>query len=161
TFDPVVVAMSSAFVPFPASVAVTPPPRRKVEYATGLIVDGDGHVVTDRQTTEDCQVISVAAFGNADRVAEDTNSGLALLRVYGARDRRAMAFAGDVKVTWVTLAGIADPQVQDGGSTVTTVKARVGDAAAGQARPLEEPLALGFSGAAALDGQGQLVGMAV
>ena len=36
--EPVVVAMSSAYAAFPTGRAVAPPPRRKVEYASGVAV---------------------------------------------------------------------------------------------------------------------------
>ena len=55
------------------------------------------------------------ALGRADLVAEDKGAGLALLRVYGARDLSPLA-AGDAKGSDVTLVGIADPQAQGGGS---------------------------------------------
>src|SRR6185437_15963524 len=45
TMEPVVIAMSSAFNPFPAG---GPPPRKTVEYGTGVIVSSDGVIVTDR-----------------------------------------------------------------------------------------------------------------
>ncbi len=87
-------------------------------------------------------------------VAEDKAADLALLRVYGARDLVPIAL-GDAKATDVTLVGIADPQAQGGGSAPTSVRVRVGDNGA-----LEPAPALGFSGAAALDAQGRLAGIA-
>jgi hypothetical protein len=60
TMTPVTVAMSSAYNPFPGGVAQAgPPPRKKVEYATGIVVSADGAVVTDRQITEGCMTIAV------------------------------------------------------------------------------------------------------
>src|SRR4029079_9574720 len=50
TVEPVVIAMSSAFNAFPAAVQTAgPPPRRSVEYGTGVVVGDDGAIVTDRQ----------------------------------------------------------------------------------------------------------------
>ena len=60
--DPVVVVMSSAFAPFPGSgltALMGAPPRRKVEYGTGIVVTHAGHILTDRQLTEGCNVIEV------------------------------------------------------------------------------------------------------
>ncbi len=157
--DPVAVAMSSAFVPFPAGVAAAPPPRRKVEYATGIAVDGTGHILTHAQAADGCYVITVAGLGNADRVAEDKDAELALLRVYGAQNLLPVTFSGEAqKGPDVTLVGIADPQAQAGGGAVTTARARLADGAAAF-RPVDPAPALGFSGAAALDGQGRLIGM--
>ena len=49
TMEPVVIAMSSAFTPFPnGAQAAGPPPRKKVEYGTGIVVSDDGAIVTDR-----------------------------------------------------------------------------------------------------------------
>ena len=60
-----------------------------MEYGNGLVVSAQGHIVTDLKLTQGCQVIVAAGLGDADRVAEDQDNGLALLRVYGrARFRR-------------------------------------------------------------------------
>jgi hypothetical protein len=153
--DPIAVAMSSRFEAFPVAPA-GPPPRRKVEYASGIVVDKLGHVITDRQATEGCHVIALPGLGNGELVAEAGD--LALVRVYGARDLKPVAFATAANAGDVTLAGIADPQTQGGNGVATTVAARLG---AGDPRPLEPAPALGYSGAAALDAQGRLVGMAL
>jgi peptidoglycan hydrolase-like protein with peptidoglycan-binding domain len=46
TVEPMVIAMSSAFNPFPAIAA--PSPRKTVEYGTGVVVSEDGAILTDR-----------------------------------------------------------------------------------------------------------------
>jgi Putative peptidoglycan binding domain len=153
--DPIAVAMSSRFEPFP--VAAAPPPRRKVEYATGIVIDATGHVITDRQAIDGCNVITLTGLGNAELLGE--TGELALLRVYGARSLSPVGFVGESRSgAEVTLVGIADPQQQGGNSGATVARARIGEAG-GTARPLEPAPALGFSGAAALDGGGRLVGM--
>ena len=79
TVEPVVIAMSSAFNPFPSGALIAgPPPRKTVEYGTGIVVSEDGAIVTDRQITDGCLAIAIAGFGNADRVAEDKDHDLAL-----------------------------------------------------------------------------------
>ena len=86
TVEPVVIAMSSAFNPFPSGAQMAgPPPRKTVEYGTGVVVSDDGAIIADRQITDGCLAIAIAGFGNADRVAEDKDHDLALLRIYGAR----------------------------------------------------------------------------
>src|SRR5712671_6246440 len=86
TVEPIVIAMSSAFNPFPASAQIAgPPPRKTVEYGTGVVVSDDGAIVADRQITDGCLTVAIAGHGNADRVAEDKEHDLALLRIYGAR----------------------------------------------------------------------------
>src|ERR1700760_2485208 len=46
TVEPVVIAMSSAFNPFPAGAQIAgPPPRKTVEYGTGIVVSDDGAIV--------------------------------------------------------------------------------------------------------------------
>jgi peptidoglycan hydrolase-like protein with peptidoglycan-binding domain len=153
--EPVVVAMSSAYAAFPSGRAMAPPPRRKVEYASGVAV-GAGQIVTSREALEGCYVVTVGGIGGADRVADDKASGLVLLRVHGANLKPVTLASAAAKGADVTLVGIADPQAQGGGSAVSTAKARVSDALA-----LEPAPALGFDGAAALDAQGRLAGLAV
>src|ERR1700722_2540474 len=84
TVEPVVIAMSSAFNPFPSGALGGPPPRRTVEYGTGIVVADDGSIVADRQVTDGCLAIAIGGYGNADRIAEDKDHDLALLRIYGA-----------------------------------------------------------------------------
>ncbi|MDP3076467.1 peptidoglycan-binding domain-containing protein, partial [Bradyrhizobium sp.] len=77
TVEPVVIAMSSAFNPFPAGAQVAgPPPRKTVEYGTGIVVSADGAIIADRQVTDSCLAIAIAGHGNADRVAEDKDHDL-------------------------------------------------------------------------------------
>ena len=161
TMDPVVVAMSSAFVPFATLGAMQEgvPSRRKVEYGTGLVVSGTGHVVTDKQIVDGCNVISVPGIGNAERLAEDTASDLALLRVYGARDLTPLGLRGDApRGEALTLLGIADPQTQGGGVAISSVAAKLAN---GNPQALETTPAAGFSGAVAIDGQGRPYGVVV
>src|SRR5579871_6504402 len=91
TVEPVVIAMSSAFNPFPVNSA--PPAQKTVEYGTGVVVSEDGAIVTDRLMTDECLAITIPPFGNADRVAEDKEHDLALLRVYGARGLKPLSLA--------------------------------------------------------------------
>lgn len=150
--EPVVVAMSSAFAPFP-NLPAAPPPRRKVEYASGVAV-GAGDIVTSRDALDGCHVVTVAGVGGADRVAEDKTNGLVLLRVHGA-DLKPVALGGAApKGADVILIGVADPQAQGGGSAVSTAKVRLSETLAIDSAP-----ALGFDGAAALDAQGRLAGI--
>ena len=159
TVEPVVIAMSSAFNPFPANAG--PPPRKTVEYGTGVIVSDDGAIVADRQITDGCLAIAIAGFGNADRVAEDKDHDLALLRIYGARGLKPLALSEGAAGTNVELTGIADPQNQGGGAAASRVKASVAPIGGGGDLALSPPPALGFSGAAALDGDGKFAGVAL
>jgi peptidoglycan hydrolase-like protein with peptidoglycan-binding domain len=159
TVEPVVIAMSSAFNPFPANAG--PPPRKTVEYGTGVIVSDDGAIVADRQITDGCLAIAIAGFGNADRVAEDKDHDLALLRIYGARGLKPLGVSEDTARTSVELTGISDPQNQGGGAAVSSVKASVAPIGGGGDLALSPPPALGFSGAAALDGDGKFAGVAL
>jgi peptidoglycan hydrolase-like protein with peptidoglycan-binding domain len=151
--EPVVVAMSSAYAPFPTGRPSVPPPRRMVEYASGVAV-GPGLIVTSRAALEGCYVVTVAGIGGADRIAEDKEKGLALLRVFAA-DLKPIALAAEAaKNADVTLLGVLDPQAQGGGGAVSAAKARVSDALT-----LDPVPALGFDGAAVLDAQGKLAGL--
>ena len=79
------------------------------------MVSAQGHIVTDRKLTQGCQVIVAAGLGNAERVADDEDNGLALLRVYGARKMSPLALARDApKAGDLTLVGIPDPKEQNG-----------------------------------------------
>jgi peptidoglycan hydrolase-like protein with peptidoglycan-binding domain len=155
--DPVVVVMSSTFMPFPGVAGIAQigaAPRRKVEYGTGIVVSAAGHILTDRQVTEGCNVIVVGGYGDADRQAEDRSADLVLLRVHGAPDLVPLSFAADAPTGQeLTLIGIADPQTQDGGSAISTALAKL------KGETLEPAPQPGFSGAAALDPQGRSVGM--
>lgn len=149
--EPVVIAMSSAFEAFPASA---PLPRKKVEYATGIVVSGDGAILTDRQAVDGCMSVVAAGHGAAEKVAEDKTRDLALLRIYGARDLTPLPLAGGVAKPDLDLIGIADPQNQGGGSAVSRIKATAqGD------RTLSPAPGLGFSGAAAVDSDGNFAGL--
>ncbi len=157
TMEPVVIAMSSAFNPFP--VYGGPPPRKTVEYGTGVPVSSDGAIVTDRDLADGCQSTVVAGFGNADKIAEDKDHGLALLRIYGARGLRPIALDGGAAKSSLDLVGIADPQNQGGGSAVSRVKASITQAGSGGESAVSPAPALGFSGAAALDTNGKFAGV--
>jgi peptidoglycan hydrolase-like protein with peptidoglycan-binding domain len=160
--EPVVIAMSSAFNAFPnGAQAAGPPPRKTVEYGTGVVVSDDGAIVADRQITDGCIAIAIAGIGNADRVAEDKDHDLALLRVYGARGLKPLNLANTASKTALDLTGIADPQSQGGGAAVSSVKASVAQLGGGSDVALSPPPALGFSGAAALDGDGKFAGVAL
>ncbi|MCA6125937.1 peptidoglycan-binding protein [Bradyrhizobium sp. WSM 1704] len=161
TVEPVVIAMSSAFTAFPSGVLAGPPPRKTVEYGTGVVVSDDGAIVTDRVATEQCIALTIPGYGNADRVAEDKEHDLALLRIYGARGLKPLNIAGNATQTALDITGIADPQNQGGSAAASSVKASVAQLGGGGDAALSPPPALGFSGAAALDGDGKFAGIAV
>ena len=162
TVEPVVIAMSSAFNAFPSGAQIAgPPPRKTVEYGTGVVVSDDGAIIADRQITDGCLAIAIAGFGNADRVAEDKEHDLALLRIYGARGLKPLNLANGATKTALDLTGIADPQNQGGGGAVSSVKATVAQIGGGSDVALSPAPALGFSGAAALDSDGKFAGIAL
>ena len=159
TMEPAVIAMSSAFNPFPSGSG--PPPRKTVEYGTGVIVSEDGAILTDREITEACLSITIAGLGNADRVAEDKDHDLALLRIYGARGLKPLALGNGGAKSAVELTGIADPQNQGGAAAASSVKAQAAVVGGGGDAALSPAPALGFSGAAALDADGKFAGLAL
>ncbi|HXL29861.1 MAG TPA: serine protease [Bradyrhizobium sp.] len=162
TVEPVVIAMSSAFNPFPSGAQIAgPPPRKTVEYGTGIVVSDDGAIVTDRQITDGCLAIAIAGFGNADRLAEDKDHDLALLRIYGARGLKPLGLGNGAAKTGVELTGIADPQNQGGGAAASSVKATTTPIGSGNDLALAPPPAVGFSGAAAFDTDGKFAGIAL
>jgi peptidoglycan hydrolase-like protein with peptidoglycan-binding domain len=162
TMEPVVIAMSSAFNPFPAGAqAPGPPPRKTVEYGTGIVVSEDGAVVTDRQIVDGCMSIVIAGYGNADRAAEDKEHELALLRIYGARGLKPLGLGDGAAKSGVEITGIADPQSQGGGAVASGVKSLITPVGSGSDLALTPAPGLGFSGAAVLDGDGKFAGVAL
>src|SRR5437879_5162829 len=122
TVQPVVIAMSSAFNPFPSGGQIAgPPPRKTVEYGTGVVVSEDGTIVTDRQVVDSCLAIAISGHGNADRVAEDKDHDLALLRIYGAPGLKPLNLGNGAAKPGVELTGIADPQNQGGGAAPSSL----------------------------------------
>ncbi|OYU89098.1 MAG: peptidoglycan-binding protein [Bradyrhizobiaceae bacterium PARB1] len=159
TMEPVVIAMSSAFDAFPAGAqAAAPPPRKKVEYASGIVVSTDGAIVTDRQAVDGCLSITVAGHGNADKVAEDKTHDLALLRIYGARELKPLPLGTAAAKSDLNLVGIADPQNQGGGAAVSSIKASATSGANGELTLSPAP-GIGFAGAAAIDSDGVFAGL--
>ncbi len=158
TVEPAVIAMSSAFNPFPTGSG--PPPRKTVEYGTGVVVSDDGAIVSDREITDGCLAITIGGLGNADRVAEDKDHDLALLRIYGARGLKPLTLGNGAGKSAVELTGIADPQSQGGAAAASSVKAQAALVGGGDAALSPAP-ALGFSGAAALDTDGKFAGLAL
>src|ERR1700736_1422830 len=162
TVEPVVIAMSSAFNPFPSGAQIAgPPPRKTVEYGTGVVVSDDGAILADRQVTDGCQSIAIAGHGNAERVAEDNDHDLALLRIYGARGLRPLNLGNVATKTALDVTGIADPQNQGGGAAASSVKATTTQIGGGNELALSPVPAVGFSGAAALDSDGKFAGIAL
>src|SRR5258705_4192444 len=127
TVEPVVIAMSSAFNPFPSGAQIEgPPPRKTVEYGTGIVVSDDGAIIADREVIDGCLAIAIAGYGNADRVAEDKDHGVALLRIYGAHGLKPLTLSNGAAKAGVELTGIAHPQSQSGGAAVNSGKAAFG-----------------------------------
>jgi hypothetical protein len=154
TMDRIAVAMSSAFAPFPAPLAGAPPPRRKIEYGTGLLVSKAGDILTDAELLSGCELIAVPGLGYAERIAADS-AGLVLLRVNGLRDAAPLALGDGTPGAEVTLVGIADPQNQNGGKAVSTARGRVAPADG----VIDPAPSSGFAGAAALDRDGNVAGI--
>jgi hypothetical protein len=163
TVEPAVISMSSAFDPFPTGIqTASPAPRKTVEYGTGIVVDNEGTIVADREVTDACLTIAIAGFGNADRLAEDKDHNLVLLRIYGARGLKPIDIApGAPPKSAVELTGVADPQNQGGGGLASSVSASITRVGNGSDIALSPPPGLGFSGAAAHDADGKFVGIAL
>ena len=160
TVEPVVIAMSSAFNAFPLGPQAGPPPRKTVEYSTGIVVSDDGAIVTDRLVTDSCLAITIAGYGSADRLAEDKEHDLALLHIYGARGLKPLSLTGGGAKTSVDVVGIADPQSQGGAAGVSSLKGALAPVTA-SASALSPPPAVGFSGSPAIDGDSKFAGVAL
>src|ERR1700730_5637985 len=157
TVEPVVIAMSSAFNPFPSGTGAAP--RRTVEYGTAIVASEDGAIVADPEITDGCLAITIAGIGNADRIADDKERGLALLRIYGARGLRPLALGDGAAKAGAELTGIAEPQIHGGGAAASSIRASVTPSSTGnELAPAPGP---GFSGAAAFDSDGKFAGIAL
>jgi peptidoglycan hydrolase-like protein with peptidoglycan-binding domain len=161
TVEPVVIAMSSAFNPFPSGVQSGPPPKRKVDYGTGLVVSDDGAIVADREVTDACLSLNIGGYGNADLVTDDKERGLSLLRIYGARGLKPLSLADGNAKSGIDIIGIADPQNQGGGNAASSLRAQLTPVGGSSDLALSPPPGLGFSGAPALDGDGKFAGLAL
>jgi hypothetical protein len=160
TVEPVVIAMSSAFNPFPSGAA-GPAPRKTVEYSTGLVVTEDGAILADREANDGCQAVSIQGFGRADLLADDKERGLALLHIYGVPGLKPLGLSGGAAKTSVDIVGIADPQNQGGAAAASNTRAQVTQVGTGGDLALSPAPAVGFSGAPALDDSGKFAGVAL
>jgi len=101
----------------------------------------------------------VPSYGNAARIANDKDSELALIHIYGVSDLKplGMVSSGAAKPN-VNVVGIADPQSQGGRSAATSHAATI--TPVGTDVTLSPEPGLGFSGAATVDSDGKFAGMA-
>jgi hypothetical protein len=154
TMSRVAINVANAFVGFPDPNTMPPPGlRRRVEYGSAIVVGSDGELIAAQRSVDDCQAITVPPFGHAERIGEDRASGLALIRLYGARNLVPAPFAAaGLQSGDVTLIGVADPLAQAGDAPVS-VPVRLG------AQGIDPTPKLGFAGAAAVDGHGRVVGV--
>lgn len=165
TMDQMVGPLAHSFQPFVDNAGIMKSiaaPRSKVEYGTGLVVSAVGHIVTDRQLVDACETIVIPGVGNAERLAEDHENDLSLLRVYGAEDLVPIALLGEApKGSDLMLVGIADPNSQAGNGAISTTATRLVNTASvtGTVTSLSHLPGPGFSGAAALDKSGRFYGM--
>jgi hypothetical protein len=155
TMSHVAVAIVNAFIGFPDPNAAPPAGlRRMVEYGSAIMVGSDGDLIASARVVDQCQAIAVPPLGHAERIAEDKANGLALLRLYGARNLAAAVLAEEnAQPGDMMLVGVADPLAQDGDATPTGAAARL------TAQGVEPAPKLGFSGAAAVDANGRVAGM--
>ena len=104
--------MSSAFNGVSGRQRKSPDRRRARAWNTAPASSSatTGAIIADRQITDGCLTVAIAGQGNADRVAEDKEHDLALLRIYGARGLKPINLASTAAKTALDLTGIADPQ---------------------------------------------------
>ncbi len=93
TMDRVAAAISSTYAAFPPRMVNAAAPRRKVEYGTGVVVNNAGYIVTDLDLLTACDLIVVPGLGPAERVAEDRDASLALVRLNGVHGLAAVGVA--------------------------------------------------------------------
>jgi hypothetical protein len=128
--------------------------RRAVEYGTAIVVGSNGYLIAPNRLADECQVITLPGLGHAERIAADKTNGLALLRLYGAHGLVPAVLSGEKSSgAELKLVGVAAPVAQAGAAEVTSASARL------IAQNIEPAPNAGFSGAAAVDAVGALVGM--
>ena len=163
--DQLIPPLTHSFHPFATPVKLTQgnaAPRRQVEYGTGLVVSAKGHIVTDRQVVDACNSIVIPGMGNAEMLAADAESELALLRVYGAEDLVPITLVGEEpKGNELVVVGIADPNSQGGNGAISTLATKLVNTTSvnGTVTSFSQAPGPGFSGAAALDKGGRFFGM--
>jgi hypothetical protein len=155
TMDRVAAAVVGAFDGFPdPQAAPRAGIRRVVEYGTAIVAGSDGYLIAPYRLTDECQTVTLSGLGHAERIAADKANGLALLRLYGAYDLVPAVLSSEGRSgAELRLVGVADPVAQAGAAEVTSASARL----IGQ--NIEPAPNSGFSGAAAVNAVGALVGM--
>ena len=132
-----------------------------MEYGTGVVVSDDGAILADRQITDGCLTVAIAGFRQCrSRCGGQGARSCAAAHLWRTRTETAHSPTPPPKTT-LDLTGIADPQNQGGGAAVTGVKASVVQLGGGSDIALTPAPALGFSGAAALDGDGRFAGVSL
>ena len=156
--DPVVVVMSSAFTPFPGVSGVAHGRsgsqaqggvrhRHRRQHGRPYPHRPPGHRRLQRDRGERIRRRRPPGGGQGRRSRAAADLRRARSRARDVRRRRCR------KVPTSRSLGIADPQSQGGGSAISAVAAKA------RGETVEPAPQLGFSGGAALDGQGRLVGM--
>ena len=162
TVEPVVIAMSSAFNPFPSGAQIAGRRRARPSNTAPALSSARTapSLPTARSPTAAWRSRS-PAYGNADRVAEDKDHDLALLRIYGARGLKPLGLAtaqrnpaSNSPVSPIRKTRAAAPRR-------AASRHRSPQVGSGSELALSPAPALGFSGAAALDGDGKFAGIAL
>jgi hypothetical protein len=155
TMERIALAMVAAYTAFPDLSAPAPPGlRRAVDYGTAIAVTKDGNLVASARLTDRCGSISVPGLGHAERIAADSVSDLALIRLYGAHNLTPVVVNGDGRQRGdLRLIGVAAPLAQNGDGLVSSSPAQI------KGSDIEPAPAPGFAGAAAVDARGVFTGM--
>ena len=136
------------------------PPRRKVEYGSGVVGRPPATSSPTAALLEGCYVIACRGIGSAERVAaEDKRASSRCCASMARATSSRSALIGDARERHRRDAASASPIRRRRAAAARSAprKARAG----AMALALEPAPALGFAGAAALDAQGRLAGMAV
>jgi len=154
TMERIALAMLAAYTGFPDISAPPPGLRRAVDYGTAVAVTKDGDLVSSARLTDQCRSISVPGLGHAERIAADSVSDLALIRLYGAHNLAPVALTDEGRQSGdLRLIGVDDPLVQNGEGAVSSLPAQI------KGSDIEPAPAPGFAGAIAVDARGDFVGM--
>ena len=137
---------------------------RIVSTGSGVFVDPKGTLVTNAHVVEGCKAVGAAGLGEAEVVAVDEASDLALLRFNGRAGAFARLREAGVKLGEpVTAAGFPLQNILANGLNITTgnVSALAGPGGDRRMLQISAPVQPGNSGGALLDANGRLVGVVV
>ena len=137
---------------------------RAVSGGTGIVIDRQGHVLTNNHVIANCPDVRIAGIGSATVVSNDAAVDLALLQTSHRfagwarfRDSSGLRPGETVVVTGFPLTGLVSPEMAVTTGSITTTSGAAGNADRFQ---FSAPVQPGNSGGPVIDDTGRVVGVA-